>query len=171
VTTCFHRARIRQVRRCLVVAASTAAVAGVSGAQASPATPPQSRFAPELRVDALFGRTDALHLGAGATIPAGTYVRAGIIGAAGFSRDGLSGRIDILARFHLDPFREKRWAPYGGAGLTTRYETGEEAHTYLMILAGADGPVSRGWAPSVEAALGGGGRVGLVFRRATAERR
>lgn len=171
MTTWFHGPSIRQARRCFVVVVSIAAAAGASGAQPSAARPPQSRFSPEVRVDALFGRTEALHLGAGGTIPAGTYVRAGIIGAAGFSRDGLSGRIDILARFHLDPFREKRWAPYGGAGLTTRYETGEEAHTYLMILAGADGPVSRGWAPSVEAALGGGGRVGIVLRRATAERR
>lgn len=125
----------------------------------------------EARVDAIFARVDALHAGVGATIPLGNYVRAGVVTAAGFSREGRSARIDVIARFHLDPFRESRWAPYGGGGVTTRYDQGRNAHTYLMLLAGVDGPAAPGVGLAVEAALGGGGRLGIILRRTRPERR
>lgn len=157
--------------RLLLVATAFALAPRGLAAQRPAAQPRASSLAPELRFDAIFARVDAVHLGLGATLPVGNYVCTGIVTAAGFSRDGLSGRIDLVARFHLDPFRESRWAPYGGGGLTTRFDTGENAHTYLMLLAGIDGPVTRGFGVSVEAALGGGGRLGIILRRARAERR
>ncbi len=136
------------------------------------ATRAQSSITPEIRLDAILSRTSAVHLGAGATLAAGNYVSAGIVAGAGFSTDGRrSGRLDVLARFHLDPFRESRWAPYAGGGLTTRLDQGENAHTYLMLLLGIDGPVTRNMALSIEGALGGGGRVGIILRRARAARR
>jgi len=137
--------------------------------RASP--PPASRVSPEVRIDALFARVDAVHAGIGISRPVGNYVRTGIVAGAGFSSGGRSARIDLLARFYLDPFRASRWAAYGGGGLTTRFDQGENAHTYLMLLAGVDGPVRGKSAFSVEAALGGGARIGIVLRRATAERR
>ncbi|MEO5579730.1 MAG: hypothetical protein ABIR58_03665 [Gemmatimonadaceae bacterium] len=140
-------------------------------AQRPAATKRASPVSAELRLDAIFARVDAFHVGLGATLPAGNYVRAGIVVAGGFSRDGRSGRIDLVARFHVDPYRESRWAPYGGGGLTTRYDAGDDAHTYLMLLAGIDGPARGGLGISGEAALGGGGRIGIVLRRARAERR
>jgi len=153
----------------------TFAVAFVFGthglAAQQPSRPPASKFDPELRIDGIFSRLDAIHAGAGATFPLGTYVRTGVVAATGFSRDGRSSRIDLMLRFHLDPFRESRWAPYGGGGLTTRFDQGEGAHTYLMLLAGVDGPVRGRSAISLEAALGGGGRIGIILRRARAERR
>lgn len=130
-----------------------------------------SPIAVEVRVDAIFARVDAVHAGVGATVPLGNYVRAGVITAAGFSSAGRSARIDVVARFHLDPFRESRWAPYGGGGVTTRYDQGQNAHTYLMLLAGVDGPAAPGLGISVEAALGGGGRLGIILRRTRSERR
>lgn len=102
---------------------------------------------------------------------AGTYVRTGAVAGAGFSRDGLSGRLDGLAQFHFDPLRQSRWAPYGGGGLSVRFDRGEKARAYLMLLLGLDGPVHSGATPSFELGLGGGARIGVIFRQATAERR
>jgi hypothetical protein len=126
---------------------------------------------PEFRIDGIIARVSALQVGAGVTMVAGTYVRSGIVGALGFSRDGLSGRIDGIARFHFDPFRQSRWAPYGGGGISGRFDRIAGARAYLLLLAGLDGPVRNGMTPSVELGLGGGARIGVILRRATGERR
>jgi len=152
-------------------AAACALVPNCLSAQSPAVQPGASPITVEVRLDALFARVDAIHAGVGATVPLGNYVRAGIVGATGLSGDGHSARIDVLARFHLDPFRESRWAPYAGGGLTTRFDRGRNAHTYLMLLAGIDGPAANGLGTSVEAALGGGGRVGIILRRTRRERR
>ncbi len=100
----------------------------------------------------------------------GTYVRTGIDGAIGSSKDGISGRFDGFARFHLDPFRQHKWAPYGGGGLTARFDDNRSTRYYLLVFLGIDGPVAHKIATSIEAGLGGGGRVGIIIRPA-AERR
>ena len=136
---------------------------------APPAKP--SLIDPEFRIDGIVARVSALQAGAGMTIVAGTYVRAGLVGGLGFSRDGLSGRVDGFARFHSDPFRQSRWAPYGGGGISSRFDRVAGARAYLLVLAGIDGPVESGVTPSVELGLGGGARIGVILRRATGERR
>jgi len=130
-----------------------------------------SKVAPEVRLDGIIARLSALHLGAGFTVAAGTYVRTGVVAGVGFSRNGLSGRIDGVARFHFDPFRQSRWAPYGGGGVSGRFDSDEKARAYLLLLFGLDGPIYNGATPSFELGLGGGARIGVIVRRATAERR
>ncbi len=125
----------------------------------------------EVRLDGIIARVGAVQLGVGATTVAGTYVRVGMDGALGFSRHGLSGRIDGLARFHFDPFRQSRWAPYGGGGVSGRFDKGEKARAYLLVFLGIDGPISGSVTPSFELGLGGGGRVGVILRQARKERR
>lgn len=125
----------------------------------------------EIRLDALIARAGAIQLGAGATAVTGTYVRTGVDGALGFSRHGLSGRIDGFTRFHFDPFRQSRWAPYGGGGVSGRFEKGEKARAYLLIFLGIDGPITGSVTPSFELGLGGGGRVGVILRQARKDRR
>ena len=125
----------------------------------------------EGRVDGILAGPPAIHAGAGFTVPVGTYVRVGTVGAAGASSDGISGRADAFARFHLDPFREHRWALYAGAGLTARYDDNRRTRYFLLLFAGLDGPSSGGISPSIEAGLGGGVRVGVIIRRSAAERR
>lgn len=127
--------------------------------------------APEARLDAIFSETSAVYAGMGLTIPTGTYLRSGLVAALGSSRDALSGRLDLVNRFHLDPFRESRWAPYAGGGLSARFDDNRKGRVYLLIFAGVDGPVSRGLTTSFEAGLGGGGRIGVIVRRAAAKRR
>ncbi len=140
-------------------------------AQARPPRQAPPTFTPEIRIDALFTSPAAVQAGAGVTMFAGTYVRAGVVGGIGASQYGLSGRIDGFARFHLDPLRESHWAPYGGGGITTRMDQGERTKAYLLLFAGLDGPIRRGLTTSVEAGLGGGVRAGVTLRRAVAERR
>jgi hypothetical protein len=139
--------------------------------QGAPPAAKPPKLDPEIRLDAIVARVSALQAGFGLTMVAGTYVRSGIVGGLGFSRDGLSGRVDGLARFHLDPFRQSRWAPYGGAGISGRFDRVSGARAYLLVVAGLDGPIRNGMTPSVELGLGGGARLGVILRRATGERR
>ena len=72
---------------------------------------------------------------------------------------------------HLDPVRDSRWGPYAGGGLGVRFDEDRRSRRYLLVLAGIDGPVSSGLTASFEAGLGGGGRIGVILRRAEKERR
>ncbi len=144
--------------------------ATVAGAQAQADTTAKPVDA-EMRLDGIISRVSAVQLGVGLMTTAGYYVRLGADAALGFSRHGLSGRIDGLARFHFDPFRQSRWAPYGGGGISGRFDKGEKARAYLLVFFGIDGPVSGGVAPSFELGLGGGGRIGIILRQARSERR
>lgn len=125
----------------------------------------------EVRLDGIIARVSAVQLGVGATTVAGNYVRIGMDGALGFSRHGLSGRVDGFARFHFDPFRQSRWAPYGGGGVSGRFDKGEKARAYLLVFLGIDGPANGALSPSFELGLGGGGRVGIILRQARKDRR
>ena len=125
----------------------------------------------EARLDGIFAGPSAIHAGAGVTAAVGTYVRSGIVGGIGGSRHGISGRLDLFSRFHLDPFREHKWALYAGGGLTARYDDNRQTRYFLLLLAGVDGPSRNGISPSIEAGLGGGGRIGVLVRRSAAERR
>lgn len=165
------------MRLCSFIAAGVISIgaAGVAssaaGAQQRVRRDPPPKVALEARLDAIISRYTAIHAGLGFTTPLGTYLRSGLDGAIGASENGASGRIEFVNRFHLDPFREKRWAPYAGGGIGARFEADRRTREYLFIIAGLDGPVKRGITTSVEAGLGSGGRIGVIIRRAATERR
>lgn len=145
-----------------------AALALVSSAPAAAAqAAPPVQF--EGRVDALTGSDWAVHAGVGVTAPLGTYVRFGAVGGIGGGASGPSGRTDFIARFTLDPFRAKRWAPYGTGGVSAVY--GEDSRASLLLLVGIEGPARGGWAPAIELGFGGGFRAGVALRQAFARRR
>ncbi|MGK2962466.1 MAG: hypothetical protein ACSLFK_10020 [Gemmatimonadaceae bacterium] len=125
----------------------------------------------EGRVDAIFAEPNAVHAGAGVTWRLGTYLRSGVVAGIGATEAGVSARLDFVNRFHLDPFRESRYGPYAGGGVSTRFDDGRTGRVFLLLIVGVDGPVARGVTTSFEAGLGGGARIGLVIRRATPERR
>lgn len=127
------------------------------------------RLQPEVRLDAFVSPPHGAHAGAGVSAPLGTYVRFGLVAGLGADSHGLSGRTDLIARFTLDPFRDKRWAPYGAGGVSVRY--GSSTRANLLLLAGVEGPAGRGVAPAVEFGFGGGFRAGLILRRAFPRRR
>ncbi|HEX6574623.1 MAG TPA: hypothetical protein VF042_06590, partial [Gemmatimonadaceae bacterium] len=126
---------------------------------------------PEFRIDGIAANPAAVHAGAGLTIPMGNYVRSGFDAGIGQSRHGISGRLDFVNRFHLDPFRQHEWALYAGGGLTARFDDNRSNRYYLLVFLGMDSPAKRGIATSVEAGLGGGARLGVILRKARAERR
>ena len=151
------------------------AVADDVQGQAANRRPPQARVQLEARADYIDSRPAAAHLGIGFTVPAGTYVRLGGVVAAGqaFS-DGdasFAGRVDALARFHVDPFRESRWAPYAGGGIGLVYDERDKWRAVLVGALGIEGPPGGGVVPALEVGFGGGARVGIVLRRAMPGRR
>jgi hypothetical protein len=147
--------------------ALTLLAAAVAEAQGPVQRRAEPRVRPELRVDYV-AAPDGVQIGAGAAVRMSTYVRVGAIAGVGphFSDavERFGWRADIFGRFQLDPFRERRWAPYAAAGVSIR-GAGSESDEFLMALVGLEGPLARGWSPAIEVGLGGGFRAGLVMRR------
>lgn len=137
----------------------------------------QQPFQSEVRLDAFFARSGAVEAGYGFTVPVGLYLRSGLVAGIGAGRHGVEGRTDLIARFSFDPFRQSRWAPYAGGGLSGRYrsELDGGSRAYLLLFLGLEGPLplgeTSGWVPAVEVGLGGGGRVGVILRRGINARR
>lgn len=132
---------------------------------------------PELRGDVILGRRAAVQLGAGVQIPAGYYVRVGVIGAVGVRIDDptpptqhrMDGRLDVLARFLLDPFRQTSYGLSLGGGMSLRAEPGDRVRPVLLVAVDVEGRRSRrGLVPAVQVGLGGGTRIGVVLRRGSA---
>ena len=138
---------------------------------------PQLPLQVEGRLDGLFARTSGVEAGLGLSVPLGLYARTGLVGGIGAGSHGVEGRTDLIARFSLDPFRQSRWAPYVGGGISGRYRSEEDggSHAYLLIYLGLEGglPIGRtsGWVPAFELGLGGGARVGVILRRGINGRR
>lgn len=133
-------------------------------------------FQAEGRIDGIFSDNTAVHAGYGMSVPLGLYVRGGLVLGAGPGRYGLEGRSDLIGRFSFDPFRQSRWAPYGGGGLSARYNSTADgrAKGYLLVFLGLEGPLpgrTKGWVPAVEVGLGGGARVAVMVRRGVRARR
>jgi hypothetical protein len=138
---------------------------------------PQQRLQMEGRLDAIIARSTGVEAGLGVSVPSGIYVRSGLVAGIGAGRHGLEGRTDLSSRFSLDPFRQSRWAPYGGAGISGRYRSKLDggSRAYLLVFLGVEGPLAlgrtSGIVPAFELGLGGGARVGVVLRRGVNARR
>ena len=132
---------------------------------------------PELRGDVISGRQAAVQLGVGVQIPAGYYVRVGVDAAVGVRVNAtnlsphhpLDGRLDVLARFLLDPFRQTSYGLSLGGGMSLRAEQGDRVRPVLLVAVDVEGRRSRrGLVPAVQVGLGGGTRIGVVLRRGSA---
>jgi hypothetical protein len=123
----------------------------------------------ELRADAVFARVNLLHAGVGLAIRTGYNVRAHIAAAGGIAvkdgdREG-SARGDATLRLLLDPFGETRAGLSIGGGVSVLYDGFEKTRPVGMLVLGLEGPPRHSLVWGVEAALGGGVRLGFVFRR------
>jgi len=138
---------------------------------------PEQALQLEGRVDVVVARTTGVEAGLGLSVPSGIYMRTGLVAGIGAGRHGVEGRTDLISRFSLDPFRQSRWAPYAGAGVSGRYRTKLDggSHAYLMIFLGVEGPLARGATsgivPAFELGLGGGARFAVILRRGINARR
>jgi len=152
-------------------------IVGAAGAADAQNRSPRGapRVQPEARADYIDARGATAHLGVGVSVPAGTYVRLGVVGAAGQAwRDGdavAAGRVDAVARFVVDPLREFRWSPYAAGGLGGMYDQIERWRAVLIGTLGVEGPAMGAVVPAIEVGFGGGTRVGVVFRRTMPGRR
>lgn len=168
-------ARARTYVLSVVLAALGAASA--ARAQGEPRRPPAR---PEARLDYLGGNPHAVHAAAGLNVAVGTYLRVGLVGGGGLSwHDGDSygsARADVVGRFALDPFRERRWGLSAGGGVSARYDYDPSRlrrrwRAFVAVVVDLEGPRSGPFAPAAQLGLGGGARVGLVLRRADVFRR
>ena len=160
------RTRSRALLALLVMAALPRAARGQQTAQAAQFKPPAYA---ELRVDGIAGRGNAAQVGGGVSVPLGIYVRFALDGAAGPTwRDGAtraSGRIDAIARFTLDPFRESPIALSLGGGVTVPYVDGDvHVRPLLAAVVDLEGKRRGRFTPALQLGLGGGARLGLVLR-------
>ena len=151
------------MRFCACFAAATL-LSSAAGAQQIPTRP----YA-EYRTDAIIARGTAAQLGGGVVLPAGLYVRLGIDGAAGatwrYGQTFGSGRVDVIARFLLDPFRESRIGFSLGGGVSAPIGSAEPAQPpYLTAVFDIEGRRSGGMTPALQIGLGGGTRIGIVLR-------
>lgn len=127
----------------------------------------------EYRADGIFGRGTSAQGGVGASIPLGIYVRLGVDAAAGATwRDQTtraSGRVDMIGRFLLDPFRETPVGLSFGGGISVPYTDGDaRVRPYLTIVVDVEGRTRGPVTPAVQMGLGGGTRVGVVLRASKA---
>ena len=157
---------LRRAGRAIVASAALLATVP-AGAHAQRQRVP---IAPEVRLDVLGGRPASVQGAVGVVIPSGSYVRIGVLAGVGTTveRDGASGaagRVDVLARFLLDPFRQSRWGFSAGAGVSLRADPGERVRPQLLAALDVEGRrARRGFTPSVQIGLGGGVRGGIGLR-------
>jgi len=142
---------------------------------ATSAAAQSARIQPELRADGIFGSANTYHAAAGVSTPLGNYIRVSLMAGGGVtvanSESTASGRVDIVGRFLIDPYRQQRWGPYGGAGVSVRRERDATGRAYLVAMLGIEGPPGPLFVPALEIGLGGGTRVGLILRRSLTDRR
>lgn len=134
---------------------------------------------PSFRLDAFAGRRAAVQAGVAVDIAPPGDVALEIVGGAGAGwgagGGGGSARVDVLARYLLDPAAALRWSPYLAGGIGARWGAVSGWRGVLIALVGVDAPAWRGmmggFRPFVEAGFGGGARVGIGFRRSLGGRR
>jgi hypothetical protein len=154
--------------RAVKARAVAAAVLLASGTASAQQAPPRGYA--EYRADAIIARGTAAQLGAGVILPLGVYVRLGVDAAAGATwRHGQTvggGRVDAIARFLLDPFRESRLGFSVGGGVSAPIGSGEPSQPpYLTVVLDLEGRRHRGVTPALQVGLGGGTRIGVVLRQ------
>jgi hypothetical protein len=159
-------ARTREVKRFLSLTAVAVTLLAARASAQALNEPPRA----ELRVDAIVAENrTSVQGGIGIQIPAGYYARIGIDGALGsdiVSGQGeTSGRVDVLARFLFDPFRQSRWGLSAGGGISLRATRETGVRPYMLVALDLEGPRTKsGVAPAFQLGLGGGVRVGMVMR-------
>jgi hypothetical protein len=138
--------------------------------------PPQTRrVLPEIRADVVTGDVTTAHLSAGVHVTSGTYFRIAVFGGYGRAwdddLDGVSYRLEVQGRFHLDPLRSTRFGVYGIGGVTTTHDPFADWQSRMVVGAGVELPAYARATLALEAAMAGGLRLSLAARRVPLGRR
>lgn len=123
----------------------------------------------EFRGDVIVARRTAVEAGAGLVIPAGLYVRTAIDAAGGVTvgegSTRASGRVDIISRFLLDPYREVPIGVSMGGGVSVPFASGDRnVRPYLTAVVDIEGRRRGKLTPAIQLGFGGGTRIGVVLR-------
>lgn len=145
------------------------------GAQPVAPSAPARRVVPSVRADLMLDRDVGAQVALGGAVAAAYNVRlavdAGVGGVRRASQWAPAGRLDLLARWLSDPFRQSRWGINAGGGIGVRVEADRTPRTVAIVTVGVEGGGDGRWVPGVEAGMGGGFRVGLTLRRPASRRR
>lgn len=162
------RLRARTIVSFLVLVGGTATMAESQA-------PRRQVALPEVRLEASSGDVSSAQLGVGLRYPVGTYFRVALIGGGGVAwHAGATGhiaRLEVQGRFHLDPFREARFGIYGIGGVAASHDPLAKFQARLAAGAGIELPTRDDSAIAIEAALAGGVRVSVAWRRLSPTRR
>lgn len=145
-------------------------------AQRAPSSTRPSRLRPALRADAIVSRDAGVQLAAGIVAAAAYNLRVAIDGGVGaVQRRGggvdAAARVDLLARWLSDPYRQSKRAVHAGGGIGVLFEQGMAPRPVAIVTLGVEGTSDGPWVPGVEVGLGGGVRIGFTLRRAPARQR
>ena len=163
-------ARTHRVKRVLMRAASASLLMLSVASSARAQSELDLRVQTEVRADvARIGNRYGVQAGGGVQIPLGYYTRIGVIGAAGADLGRLtqdaSGRMDVIARFLFDPFRQQRWGVSAGGGISLRVRSRDRVRPYLVSLIDLEAPrIAHRISPAFQLGLGGGIRLGAALR-------
>jgi hypothetical protein len=165
-----HSVRVRgRLRRCF------AGLAVATGAVAQPIQAQRAQLRPELRVDMIRARSTSVHGGAGLTLAGAGYARLTVVAGGGVTSFGEntepSGRVDVVGRFVLDPYREARLGLYGYGGLSALYDRLDDWRGVLAVGIGLELPARGNGVWAIETGIGGGIRLGGALRRSGRGRR
>lgn len=129
----------------------------------------------EVRVEGIAAARSTVQFGAGFNAAAGNYTRWGLVAAAGVTehagRRRGTARLDLVARFLLDPFYESRRGLYGLAGLGVMDDGTRDPEPRVFVGVGLEGSRWGPVMPALELTLGGGVRFAGVLRRPRASSR
>ena len=109
--------------------------------------------------------------GAALGVRPGGRLRLAVLGAVGSEAGSVAGRGEIMAIFHLNPYRRTGWSAYGGGGVAVTVRNGAEGGYILALLGLESRPAgTTGW--FVEVGVGGGVRAaaGIRLRRVRSRR-
>ncbi len=101
--------------------------------------------------------------GVGVAVRPGGRLRFAVNGVVGSESGAAAGRVEAVAVFHLNPFRQTGWAAYGGGGAAVRFRQPGTSGFLLVMLGAESRPARRlGW--FVEVGAGGGVRLATGLR-------
>jgi hypothetical protein len=117
----------------------------------------------QLHAITLLGGREFVGLGAGAGLRFGRGLRAALLANGGWSEpDRVAGRGELLATFHLTPFRRRGPSVYGGGGVAA--QVADSLRGYLVLLVGLEARPAAGGGWFAEAGVGGGVRLAPGYR-------
>jgi hypothetical protein len=120
----------------------------------------------QLQAIGLVGGREFVGAGAGAGLRFGRGLRAALAVSGGWLEPGRgAGRGELLATFHLTPFRRAGPAVYGGGGVAAL--AADSLRGYLVLLVGLEARPAGGGGWFAEAGIGGGVRLALGYRAIT----